>query len=1313
MKSKKLTASLSYARKAKRINLNAALFITFIGTFLIVSSVTRANDLQIYAAPTVGKKTLVMMLDTSGSMGPASGSGFSYKDDYGLNCGIAYTSTSLATLITSLSNLYSNTAYRISSGTVPSYERNFCYVSSGSATATVKDEVSGCDPIKNSSGTITGYQCLDRLTRLKDGMFAFLNNEDASLRQVRVGLGNYSANGDGHSGQILVPAKELGSLNSPQRIALKNAISSLVAYNGTPTAHAYAEAAAYLMGTSTLQWVNLNNAPVYFKFNNNYYKACASWNNTKTSCNAWSGWINSQLSSSAVSGMNSWGCSLDGYSGTCYRKTGNHLVDVDSGFSHSSDSTKVTNKTTYQSPLPAVTDRQSCDGQGIYILSDGAANSTDDTRSSNIMSTALAAFGGNFSCDGGLSEGFDGTNPGGWRCMGEFAKRLFNPEQNPSGVSIQTAFVGFGATMNNLGNGYVENACRLSSRTQDDRKSDDQCSPTAPSYRTPKPGYGNGGFFIAKESSEITHSVIQFIDNLSNHQIAPLSTGAVSVPVDALSPQSFQSYGYLRVLEPKPGTQNITWTGNLKKYNIQGGALKGKDGTGFVLKNNGLLSPNSRDFWGSTSGVGVIEGGVYSKLKLPTIVSPNGHRPLYSDIQSVASSGEITPTGKKSDLFLVTQSAITASALLDKFKTDTRLKNLALNIQLKLLNYLGYDLSLSLTQLPNSLNPPKDAFTSMGASIHSFPVQITYEGKLDALGNLKDARKQSVLYGSMEGALRIVDSNTGQEQMVFVPADILQNPTASKALRKGESDIQGVAHGISGAWVADTAYQVKAGSRSDPETSVVANKMNVYGGMRMGGKSYYGLDVLNPTSPKLLFRILGGTGDYTRMGQTWSKPVLANIRYNNQITRVMIVGGGYDMCYENPRFRLNASNSNTDYPSTSCDNKTQADGNAIYIINAKTGERIWWASNANANTNNTNMTHSVVSRISTLDRDGDGLVDHLFFGDLGGQVFRVDLNNAKNTPPASFGKRVVRLANLATKADGTVITNGDQPRFYQPPTLTVHDEGTSTFVMVGIASGDRSTPLDVSPSKGRELMLPLNELTGRPTNKVYGLIDRDIADSGLITGTKDPLTGVYKDITLKSIDITLKYLKENPQNISGVIASTFFPYSKTGMQGWYRSLSSDQNGNPVAGRTAGGVKAFEEEPVAMTGRLIIPVYDPEGTGIVDRQNPCQPRIIGESNSQQFCLPYGACLDAKGVVDWNLEKSTGFQISDGKNQNVLGPGIQGITFGPDDTNNGGNSSGNTCGALTLLGLQQGKGRWECNKILNPIRWYEKYVEAKYN
>ncbi|WP_153565273.1 VWA domain-containing protein, partial [Acinetobacter baumannii] len=41
---------------------------SMIFTWLMTSSVVQASDLQIYASPTAGKKTIVMMLDTSGSM---------------------------------------------------------------------------------------------------------------------------------------------------------------------------------------------------------------------------------------------------------------------------------------------------------------------------------------------------------------------------------------------------------------------------------------------------------------------------------------------------------------------------------------------------------------------------------------------------------------------------------------------------------------------------------------------------------------------------------------------------------------------------------------------------------------------------------------------------------------------------------------------------------------------------------------------------------------------------------------------------------------------------------------------------------------------------------------------------------------------------------------------------------------------------------------------------------------------------------------------------------------------------------------------
>lgn len=585
--------------------------------------------------------------------------------------------------------------------------------------------------------------------------------------------------------------------------------------------------------------------------------------------------------------------------GIYYKKEKQLASNLDSGFSSSHPDTKEST-VKYLSPLPVEKDRQSCDGQGVYVLSDGAANSTDETRSSALMTTALDTKGVGFNCDGGLGEAYEGSNPGGWRCMGEFAKKLYDKAKNPAKVSIQTAFVGFGNEMNDLGNGYVANACKLSSRTQADRTSDDACSPGKKTYGEPAPGYGNGGFFIASQSSEITNSVIQFIDNIGKNPIDPLSTGAISIPVDTLSPNTFQPYGYLRAMEPKPGSQNIIWMGNLKKYSVNNGALKSKDDSKWVFDTDGSFTKGTQDFWNTTvktDDAGIDVGGVISNLKLPTTASSNNYRPLFTDIGSK----------KGEELFYVSRSATTPSNLLNNFKTDNTLKNLALDTQLKLLNYFGYDLNLSTTsELPSQLDAPAVPFNAMGASIHSLPVQMTYSGELDANGELKTAREQSVLYGSMEGALRTVDASSGAEQMVFVPSEILNDPVASKALRKSESDLNGVTAGIGGSWIVDSDYKVK--SVSDDKTSVIASKMNVYGGMRMGGKSYYGLDMLVPTAPKFLFKITGGTGSYTRMGQTWSKPVLANIRYNNKITRVLIVGGGYDACYENPRFVLGVAN---------------------------------------------------------------------------------------------------------------------------------------------------------------------------------------------------------------------------------------------------------------------------------------------------------------------------------------------------------------------------------------------------------------------
>ena len=117
----------------------------------------------------------------------------------------------------------------------------------------------------------------------------------------------------------------------------------------------------------------------------------------------------------------------------------------------------------YKSPLPA--NQASCDGQGVYFLSDGAANSSSNDRASALMQKSLGSLA--FQCSTDLPNQNDANSA--WNCMGAYAKSLFNPSKNPKGRSIQTAFVGFGSTfftsnIEQTSSVDTQNACRMSSR---------------------------------------------------------------------------------------------------------------------------------------------------------------------------------------------------------------------------------------------------------------------------------------------------------------------------------------------------------------------------------------------------------------------------------------------------------------------------------------------------------------------------------------------------------------------------------------------------------------------------------------------------------------------------------------------------------------------------------------------------------------------------------------------------------------------------------------------------------------------------------
>jgi len=173
---------------------------------------------------------------------------------------------------------------------------------------------------------------------------------------------------------------------------------------------------------------------------------------------------------------------------------------------------------------------------------------------------------------------------------------------------------------------------------------------------------------------------------------------------------------------------------------------------------------------------------------------------------------------------------------------------------------------------------------------------------------------------------------------------------------------------------------------------------------------------------------------------------------------------------------------------------------------------LWWSSanatenkGAEAYTQNNDLKYSVVSQINAVDRDSDGLVDHLYFGDLGGQVFRVDFNN-ESTDKTDFAKHVVRIFNQHDSA-GT----GASPRFYEMPSFSVSRDGNGSIVgVVALSSGNRSSPL--SGVTGTNNPSPSTSAS----DGVFVIFDKDVANANLYSLADADLK--TKDVALASLN---------------------------------------------------------------------------------------------------------------------------------------------------------------------------------------------------
>lgn len=911
----------------------------------------------------------------------------------------------------------------------------------------------------------------------------------------------------------------------------------------------------------------------------------------------------------------------------------------------------------YKNPIQIDKDKQ-CNTQGIYFLTDGVPEYSSSTSAEAITQATLndSAFQCNdteltttrnfyddceeftdrnkTSCKKWKSNTLSKTN---WQCMAGLAKRLKNgtvndtnqPLNNPKGVSILTAVVGFGSTLGETSGIYANDVAAAKQWG----------------------AIGGGKYYTGSDSAAVVASVIAFLKDLDKY-IPPVTTGSVTIPVDALDTQNIQPWGYFPQFDPKPDSVSAsgvsTWLGNLKKYKVVNSVLYDRD-SATITNSNGLMKDDINDYWADTSIKKLINkevngikqvfnvkvGGALSQMPLgyDTARSPRERR-IFTDrtiVQDTVdssqnklgsmSSGELTQIGR--DDFISTST--------NKFKEDPKRAYL-----LSLFGYpIGKDLAYNIdlypkesvyqTELQQVLNQPPKRDWLMGAVMHSRPILLTQQGTTSYENDVLTYtnRDDLIVYGSTQGILHIVragkndsDSNAGKEVFAFVPSEMIESQP--KAFLSQDNQISELKYGIDGQWTTYTEYVTKSTSatNTNPTVTVEGGKQWLYGGLRMGGKSYYSLDLSSVTSttgkPKLKFKITpSGTCSTTNplgcMGQSWSKPTITWVNWQGKRKLVMLVGGGYDKRYEN----------SVDYSPSGTD-----EGAGIYMFDADDGSLLWWAS-ANVGATNSaknksyhaNLNRSVVGGIKAVDRNADGITDHLYFGDLGGQLWRVDLSNHINagvlgSTGEDFAKHVVRILDMS----GT-----DAPRFYSTPTFTIHNSNNTTFGAVSIGSGNLTYPMSAKDNA---------------TDAVYVIYDKDVARRNLmVLKDSSPSTELYtKDVKTSASGGT--------RLIKNVDGNSSVPLSNGG---WYY--------------VPGSSKRILNDPVAIDSDLYVSIFD----ATKDITNVgCSGGVRGESKVSQFCLPFGQCVVKKGA-------ST--EVEQRPSDIFLGKGNIGISFGGIDTKRG--------------------------------------------
>jgi hypothetical protein len=241
--------------------------------------------------------------------------------------------------------------------------------------------------------------------------------------------------------------------------------------------------------------------------------------------------------------------------------------------------------------------------------------------------------------------------------------------------------------------------------------------------------------------------------------------------------------------------------------------------------------------------------------------------------------------------------------------------------------------------------------------------------------------RETIIYvGANDGMLHAFDNN-GKEKFSIIPRNLLGKLRDIRNDHKFYVDSS------------PRAYDVyfKKGKKKDQWKTIVVS------GERGGGNYYFAIDVTDPGDPQMLWEKTD-----PGMGNTWSRPEIGRAKINGEEKFVAFVGGGYST--------------------------TDNVGNTFYIIDVEDGTIVKsFVVGDKAN--------KVPAGATAFDKDLDGRIDSVYFGDIQGTLWKIKI----------VGEKVDdwKLIKLFT-------SDGSNPIFY-PPAVTKNNQGK---VLVYFGQGD-------------------------------------------------------------------------------------------------------------------------------------------------------------------------------------------------------------------------------------------------------------------